>query len=153
MFWPHALGGIYYTSNVLNWISMAKQNPVPELLTILTIILPMFIATHTLVVRSKCVKGPTSGIYESIVRVHAEVLKHSHVWGLKTLKSAKPQTRVVKTCNGSEVSELGRARCGPWSYPNLYPLPIRTYEKRGESPKHLREKSHYIIFLPRVLSS
>ena len=87
------------------------------------------------------------------MRVHSKFLKNICVWGLKALKLANPWPRAVKTCNGLEVSELGRAQHGPWSYPNIYPLPIRTYEKRGESPRHLREKSYYTSFLPRVLPS
>ena len=80
------------------------------------------------------------------MNVHAVVLKHSRVWGLKTLKPAKTQPQAVKTCNGSEVSELGRAQSGPWSYPNLYPLPIQTYEKRGETVRHLREEKSLYYF-------
>ena len=78
--------------------------------------------------------------------VHAKVLKNISVWGLKALKSAKPPPRAVKTRNGSEVSRLGRAWCSPWRYPSLYPLPIKTYEKRGESPRIWESKVIILVF-------
>ena len=142
-----------YTPNVLSWTSMATHNQFLSCLTTLSLNLPMFVSTGCLIVRNMRVKGPTCRVYESTMRVHAVVLKHSCLWWLKRLKPAKPRPRAVKTHNGSEVSELGRAWRGPWSYPSLCPLPIRTYEKRGETPWHLREKCYYTIFLPRVLSS
>ena len=117
---------------------MTTHNQFLSCLTTLCLSLPMFVVTRCLIV--------------CIMRVHTVVLKHFRMWGLKRLKLAKLRPWAVKTHNGSEVSELGRTRCGPWSYPNLFPLPIRTHEKRGENPWAYDREKQFVnaIFLPRV---